>query len=276
MNIEELLPQVKQTELEILCIIDKFCKEHDIKYSLAYGTLIGAIRHKGFIPWDDDIDLWMPREDYEKFINLWLANPVDGYVIQNTDLEPTFTQNFTKIRKDNTAFIQGEEEKNATYHKGVFVDIFPLDRVANGGLKIKLQKIYAVLTMLFYRKFAPPTETGAKKIISKFFLAIIPKSKYENARKYFEKRYLSLCGNETCPFMSNATFDCLSKYFDADMLDSFTSLPFEGKEFMSVTKWDHALTKQYGDYMQLPPEEDRTWKHHPVLIDLEHNYEDLI
>lgn len=276
MNIEELLPQVKKTELEILCVIDKFCKEHNLKYSLAYGTMIGAVRHQGFIPWDDDIDLWMPRKDYEKFVKLWLANPVDGYLIQNTDLEPSYTQNFTKIRKNNTVFVQSEEEKQKAYHKGVFVDIFPLDRVAKSSLTAKLQKIYAIFTMLFYRRYTPPTEIGAKKIISKFFLAIVPKSKYENARKYFEKRYLSLCGDETCPLISNSTFRDLSIYYDADMLDSYTTLTFEGKDFMSVAKWDHALTKQYGDYMQLPPEEDRTWKHHPVLIDLEHNYEDLV
>lgn len=130
MKIDELLPEVKKIELEILCVIDEFCKKNNICYSLAYGTLIGAIRHKGFIPWDDDIDLWMPRSDYNRFIELWLKDPVEGYILQNTDLESDFNQNFTKIRKDNSAFIQSEEEKQRCYHKGIFVDIFPLDRVA--------------------------------------------------------------------------------------------------------------------------------------------------
>ena len=275
MDIEQLLPKVKKNELEILLVIDEFCKKNDINYSLAYGSLIGAVRHKGFIPWDDDIDIWMSRVDYEKFIKLWVENPVKGYIIQNIDFENDFTANFTKIRKDKTTFLQPLEEKY-NYHKGVFVDIFPLDRVAKGSFNRKLQKIYAVLTMLFYRKFAPPTETGIKKFISKFMLSIVPKSKYESARKHFEKKYLSLCGDDTCPWISNSTYRDLSIYYDSDMMDSFISLPFEGKEFMSVAKWDHALKKQYGDYMQLPPEEDRTWKHHPVLIDLEHNYEELM
>lgn len=273
MNIEKLLPQVKKSELEILCVIDNFCKEYNIKYSLAYGTMIGAVRHKGFIPWDDDIDLWMSRDNYDKFVKLWCDNPVDGYVIQNTDLDDSFTQNFTKIRKDGTAFIQNEEEKQVAYHKGIFVDIFPLDRIAKRKATRKIQKVYAVLTMLFYRRFAPPTEHGTKKIISQFLLAIVPKSKYKNARKYFEKKYLSLCGDETCYWISNSTYRNLSIYYDYDMMDDYTFLQFEDRNFMSVSKWDHALKMQYGDYMQLPPEEDRVWKHHPIFIDLNNNYE---
>lgn len=272
MKIDELLPRVKNTELEILCTIDEFCKKNNINYSLAYGTLIGAVRHKGFIPWDDDIDLWMSRNDYNKFIELWLQNPVDGYVLQNTDLDPDFTQNFTKIRKDNTAFIQSEEEKQRRYHKGIFVDIFPLDRVSETKAgKIK-QKIYAALTMLFYRKFSPPNERGLKKAASEFILHIVPRSKYDDLRKHFERRYLSLCGDSSCQLISNSTFDSLSKYYDSDLMDSFVELQFECKNFSAVSKWDHALKVEYGDYMKLPDKKEQVWKHNPIYIDFEHNY----
>ena len=188
-------------------------------------------------------------------------------------MEEDFSQNFTKIRKDNTAFIQTEEEKTTNYHKGIFIDIFPLDRVAKTPSKIAVQKFYAMLTMLFYRKYAPPTEKGLKKYISKFFLKIVPKSKYENARKYFENRYLSLSGDVDCSWLSNSTYRDLSIYYDSDMMDDYTFLQFEGRNFMSVSNWDHALKMQYGDYMQLPPEKDRVWKHHPIFIDLKNNYE---
>lgn len=272
MKIDELLPEVKKIEVEILCVIDDFCKKNNICYSLAYGTLIGAIRHKGFIPWDDDIDLWMSRDDYNRFIESWLKNPVEGYILQNTDLESDFNQNFTKIRKDNSAFIQSEEEKQKHYHKGIFVDIFPLDRVSKTKVGIVKQKIYAVLTMLFYRKFSPPNERGLKKIISKMLLTIVPKSQYDNLRKYFEKKYLSLCGDQTCKFISNSTYECLNLYYDFDMMDTFVDLEFEGKRFPAVAKWDHALKVEYGDYMKLPPKEERVWKHNPLLINFEKNY----
>lgn len=274
MNKEETLKEVKKAELNILSTVDDFCQKNNIKYSLAYGTLLGAVRHKGFIPWDDDIDIWMTRENYNKFIRVWKQNPVQGYILQNTDLEEDFSQNFTKIRKDNTAFIQNEEEKTTNYHKGIFIDIFPLDRVAKTPSKIAVQKLYAMLTMLFYRKYAPPTEKGLKKYISEFFLKIVPKSKYENARKYFENKYLFLSGDVDCSWLSNSTYRDLSIYYDSDMMDDYTFLQFEGRNFMSVSKWDHALKMQYGDYMQLPPEEDRVWKHHPIFIDLNNNYEE--
>lgn len=273
MNKEETLKEVKKAELNILSTVDDFCQKNNIKYSLAYGTLLGAVRHKGFIPWDDDIDIWMTRENYNKFIRVWEQNPVQGYILQNTDFEEDFSQNFTKIRKDNTAFIQTEEEKTMNYHKGIFIDIFPLDRVAKTPSKIAVQKLYATLTMLFYRKYAPPTEKGLKKYISEFFLKIVPKSKYENARKYFENKYLFLSGDVDCSWLSNSTYRDLSIYYDSDMMDDYTFLQFEGRNFMSVSKWDHALKMQYGDYMQLPPEEDRVWKHHPIFIDLNNNYE---
>lgn len=274
MNKEETLKEVKKAELNILSTVDDFCQKNNIKYSLAYGTLLGAVRHKGFIPWDDDIDIWMTRENYNKFIRVWKQNPVQGYILQNTDLEEDFSQNFTKIRKDNTAFIQNEEEKTTNYHKGIFIDIFPLDRVAKTPSKIAVQKLYAMLTMLFYRKYAPPMEKGLKKYISEFFLKIVPKSKYENARKYFENKYLFLSGDVDCSWLSNSTYRDLSIYYDSDMMDDYTFLQFEGRNFMSVSKWDHALKMQYGDYMQLPPKEDRVWKHHPIFIDLNNNYEE--
>lgn len=273
MNKEETLKEVKKAELNILSTVDDFCQKNNIKYSLAYGTLLGAVRHKGFIPWDDDIDIWMTRENYNKFIRGWEQNPVQGYILQNTDFEEDFSQNFTKIRKDNTAFIQTEEEKTMNYHKGIFIDIFPLDRVAKTPSKIAVQKLYATLTMLFYRKYAPPTEKGLKKYISEFFLKIVPKSKYENARKYFENKYLFLSGDVDCSWLSNSTYRDLSIYYDSDMMDDYTFLQFEGRNFMSVSKWNHALKMKYGDYMQLPPEEDRVWKHHPIFIDLNNNYE---
>lgn len=273
MTIDEMLPQVKQVELEILCVIDEFCKKNNIRYSLAYGTLLGAVRHKGFIPWDDDIDLWMPREDYDRFIKLWLANPVDGYIIQNPDLAPDFPQNFTKIRKDNTTFLQDEEEKNKNYHKGIFVDIFPLDRVAEGAVKRNKQVLYAILMMLFTRKFSPPDEKGIKKVISNIVLGMVPKKYYDHMRRIFEKKLLKLSKNPNSKMVCFGTFGSTFRYFPCDMMNELVDIEFENRQFCTVKKWDEFLKIQYGDYMKFPPEEERSWKHHPLIIDLNNNYE---
>lgn len=99
------------------------------------------------------------------------------------------------------------------------------------------------------------------------------KNKYDKIRRHYEKNHFSICGDKTCPWFSNSTFFDLNVFYKSDMMESFKAIPFESKSFSAVTNWEDALTKQYGDYMQLPPEEDRIWKHHPILIDLEYNYE---
>ena len=115
--------RIWDTEMEVLDVIDKVCRENGLKYSLAYGSMIGVVRHGGFIPWDDDMDIWMLREDYEKFIGIWENNPVDGYFLLRQETSPEYPQNFAKIRKCNTAFVSAGEE-NTNYHHGIFVDIF--------------------------------------------------------------------------------------------------------------------------------------------------------
>ena len=112
--------RIWDTEMEVLDVIDKVCRENGLKYSLAYGSMIGVVRHGGFIPWDDDMDIWMLREDYEKFIGIWENNPVDGYFLLRQETSPEYPQNFAKIRKCNTAFVSaGETRKNKEYLKQI-------------------------------------------------------------------------------------------------------------------------------------------------------------
>ena len=99
------LRKLQLTQLGILKDVDSFCKKYGIRYSLYGGTLIGAVRHQGFIPWDDDLDICMARDDYNKFIELWESIKPNGYILQNKDNTPLFTQSFTKIRKEHTTFL---------------------------------------------------------------------------------------------------------------------------------------------------------------------------
>lgn len=155
---EEVLHQLWSTELEIMDVFHSICVEHDLKYSLAFGSLIGAVRHKGFIPykgfipWDDDIDIIMPREDYETFIDLWNKLSPTGYVLQNKDTDTDFEQNFTKIRKLGTAFIQNESECSKKYHKGIFIDIAPCDRVPLGKIKRTAHYIACAVELLYSKE----------------------------------------------------------------------------------------------------------------------------
>ena len=139
---------VWETELDILDAIDRICRRNNLKYSLAYGTLLGAVRHGGFIPWDDDIDIIMPREDYNIFLNAWEKEHPDEYILQNKYTEKNFTQNFSKIRKYHSTFLHSYEEAKKGYHTGIFVDVFPGDKIPTSALARKIQFANIAINLL--------------------------------------------------------------------------------------------------------------------------------
>ena len=269
----QLQQKIWATEQEILDVIHQVCTEHGLRYSLAYGTLIGAVRHGGFIPWDDDIDIMMPREDYEKLLAVWDQSAPKGYILQNTRTDPDFTQNFTKIRKDHTTFLQDEAERTKHYHKGLFVDIFPGDRVPSGKIGRKIQYIACAVNLLYSRGHT----SGSGGTIGKAERVLLkaPKEKYAVRRERAEKKIRSWNGNESLQYVFPSTIWSIRKYYPANLFENMKTIEFNGKQYMCVADEDATLRMEYGDYMQLPPEEDRVWKHHPILIDFEHNYEEL-
>ena len=259
------------------CILDVFhevCVKNNLRYSLAYGTLLGAVRHKGFIPWDDDIDVLMPREDYEQLKLVWKRNAPSEYILQEPYTSPDLVVNFAKIRKNNTTFIQEEFEKARKYHKGIFIDIFPLDRVAKGRVPAKIQKMFCILSMLFNRGY---TSDGSKIIIvcEKLLLSFVPRKDYRKVQKWAEKKATRWNNDDTRPLFGFQTIIDMKHQYNADVFDGLIKLEFEGKEYFAFKDYKQILKDEFGDYMQLPPEEERVWKHHPILVDFDRNYEAL-
>lgn len=271
---EETLRRLQLTQLEILKIFDGFCREHDLKYSLYAGSLLGAVRHKGFIPWDDDLDVCMSRANYDRFIALWKQEGPSGYILQNKENSPDFWQSFSKIRKDHTTFLQ-EQREAGQYHTGIFLDIFPLDRIPDGGLKRKLFKWHCMKYQLFTREFVPPKASVVVRMGSSFILACTPKCRRESVRQSELEKITRYNSQRDLEVAAIETMDSLKKTFSPDMLDAYVDLPFEDGTFMCFAGWEDHLRRKYGDYMQLPPEEERAWRHHPIVIDFEHNYEEL-
>lgn len=272
-SVESQIQQVWATEQEILDVIHKVCTENGLRYSLAYGTLIGAVRHKGFIPWDDDIDIMMPREDYEKLLAIWNQAAPKGYILQNVRTDPDFTQSFTKIRKDHTTFLQSEAEREKHYHKGVFVDIFPGDRVAPRKLGRKIQYIASAINLLYNRGHS----SGSGGLIGRVerILLKVPKKKYGKCREIAEKWIRRWNGDTSALYVFPNTIECSRLYYPADLFENMGTIEFRGKYYQCVADPDTILRVNYGDYMQLPPEVERIWKHHPIIIDFECNYEEL-
>ena len=138
---KEQLEEIKGKELYILKEFDRICQENGLKYSLIYGTLLGAVRHGGFIPWDDDVDVCMLREDYEKFCKIAPKRLPEDLFYQSHETEREYFQLFDKIRLNNTIF---KEKYYAQYHihHGIYIDIFPCDKIPQNMFKRKLQLIF--------------------------------------------------------------------------------------------------------------------------------------
>lgn len=271
---EEKLRPLRQTMLEILKVFDKFCREHDLKYSLYAGSLLGAVRHQGFIPWDDDLDVCMERPEYERFLTLWTQSPPEGYVLQNKENSPEFWQSFTKIRKDHTTFLQ-EQREAGKYHTGIFLDVFPLDRVPEGRMERALFQWHCMKYQLLTREFVPPKAGKPVRLGSLAILACTPKKNREAVRQKTLKKITAYAPRRDLELVDMATVEAMRVQYSPDMADSYVELPFEDGQFSCFAGWDDHLRRKFGEYMQLPPEEDRAWRHHPLIIDFTHNYEEL-
>ena len=271
---DQSLKKIQEQELEILEVVDRFCRDNQIDYSLAYGTLIGAVRHKGFIPWDDDIDLMMKREDYDRFIQTWQDNPPKGYFLQTDITDPEYGNNFLKIRKDGTTFIQDESEKSCSYHTGIFIDIFPFDRVAPEGIQRKMQYLFCQFSMLMTRNHKSGKK-GLSGIVETVLLGMpkIMKKKLKET-SYNQKTKWNRSSSDNLLYFSNGTIHGSNTYFEPDLFDQYTELPFEGRLFKVISRYDKYLKDYFGDYMQLPPENERL-THHPLVVDFEKEYSEI-
>lgn len=265
---------LQSAEMEILGLIDDICRKNRISYSLYSGSLLGAVRHHGFIPWDDDIDICMKRSDYDQFLAVWKDTPPSGYLLQNKENSPAFTQSFTKIRKLHTTFIQYPWEAGR-YHTGIFVDIFPLDRIPDAFFHQITYRIRAALYLLLTREFVPEEASVPTRIVTIMLLGLVRGKLRHALRRYLEKQLKKYNGDKKLPLVGIDTLAGLKQKYPCDMMDNLTQMGFQGRAVSCCKDWDSQLRVLYGDYMKLPPEEERTWKHHPIILDFEHDYEEL-
>jgi lipopolysaccharide cholinephosphotransferase len=252
--------------LDILLAFDKVCKAHNLRYYIMAGTLLGAVRHKGFIPWDDDIDVGMPRADYDLLIanaRQWLPQTYEFMCAENNEHYP---YPFGKIQDINTTLI---EQRGFRYKGGIYVDVFPLDGVPQGGIaqKIHFAK-YKLLIKILYFTCRDPYRHGKNLssltplLCRKLFT---PKNIQKNIRKVltkydFDKSTLV------------ADYDDKAKgIMDKKILGVPTPILFEGMELQGVENYDAYLKQKYGDYMQIPKPEKQI-QHKFGYLNLDKSY----
>lgn len=271
---EDLQKRLWETEQEILDVIHNVCNENHLRYSLAYGTLLGAVRHGGFIPWDDDVDVMMPRDDYEKLIQVWDKCAPAGYLLETERMYDDFVNTFLKIRKDHTTFLQFDSERTNRHHKGIFVDIFPADRRAEGFISQKVQYVFFSLSLLFNRGYGSGAQ-GIVGLVERFFLKVVPRKYYRRLSNWAGEKSRHWNGNSTAQLVFPCTIRDCKRFYPADLFEHLEKIIFCGKKYNAFRDRDQFLRIRYGDYMELPPVEERVWKHRPILVDFEHNYEEL-
>lgn len=266
--------ELQKCELEILIEFDRICKNNNISYSLDAGTLLGAIRHKGFIPWDDDIDIMMPLKDYNRFLEVCKSELGSDYFLQ-TAFNDFGGSLYAKIRKNNTAAME-DWTKNIKMHKGVWIDIFPT--VGYKGEKY-LQKCLTsaavadwLLGDCYYKdNFSSPN--FKIRLLSKFLSKIPLQLRRFIAKKVTKKIFVDSKGCEYSYNVWTVSAKLGANFlFDSSIQGEYTTAKFEGYDFSITKKYDEYLKTLYGDYMQLPPEDKRTSGHKIIVLDLENDY----
>lgn len=268
------LEDIWTVELEILDEIDRVCVENGLRYSLAYGTLLGAVRHGGFIPWDDDIDIMMPREDYDRLRAIWSEKANSGFILEDETMHDDYMNNFAKVRKDHTTFLQFESERTCSYHTGFFIDIFSGDRVAPKGMRRKIQYSEFALSLLYNRGYTSGAR-GFRGVAERVLLSLIPKSKYTKISNAIGRRSRRWNSNQAAQIVFPNDSTSITRYYPADLFENLIRIPFQGKEYYAFKEYDAILRLRYGDYMQLPPVEEQVWSHHPIIVSFEKNYDEL-
>ena len=247
---------------------------NNISYSLYAGTLLGAVRHKGFIPWDDDIDICMLREDYERFIDLWKKSQINDYYLLNNDISQEFKYSFTKICKKHTTMLSSKEVKDRL-QTAIDIDIFPVDRIPKCKIKQIIFKIRCIFYHLLLRKHEP---TDAPPIVIWICKAILKIRNVDRDQERIHKLLTKIKfsnKDKRNDLIFIETMRTLKRIYPADLFDNIIDIEFEGRTFKAFKNWDSKLTIDFGDYMKIPPIEERKPSHSSKLIDFNHDYSEL-
>ena len=259
------LQEIQSVNLDIMKDIHAFCVEHGIHYSLAYGSLIGAVRHKGFIPWDDDIDIMMPRPDFEKFSSSFESK--HGFVLSSVYDENTYI-NYTRVYNNEKTLVISPA-KAGKKEVGIWVDVYPIDGISDDETKSRKQFVeirkysQQVMEMRFIFRTLVSGNT-IRKVKAAIKWVICRLVKRGNLRQW-HNRIVDLCKEvpygETSRCSSlvcmEANRDDRQEIFPLTSFQNYQLVPFETEHFYIVSDYDTVLKVIFGDYMKLPPPEKR-------------------
>lgn len=246
--------ELKQIQLDMLLVFDKFCREHKLRYSLGGGTLLGAVRHKGYIPWDDDVDVMMPRPDYDRFVEKFNGYNENMYCSACGKDADCYVP-FAKIYRRNTKLVN-RKLKNRI---GIFIDVFPIDGCP-ADYKVRQRHLFklAFWTRLQWEKVSNCRCQSFYGYCYKIIAAILPQLIIQKQIL----RYLTKYSYDTSGVLGAISGVYGEKEcYDRSVFDTYIYMPFENYQFMCIKDYDTYLSKHYGNYMELPPKEKQIATH---------------
>ena len=261
------IKDIQQVSLEILKDVHQFCVENDICYTLFGGTMIGAIRHKGFIPWDDDVDIAMPRPDYEKFLMLYQSKK--GYRLIAAGSEESYLA-FSRVCEMERTSVASETFPWSNVTTGVWIDVFPLDGAEDEEMAAKRQ--FAKLKKKWLRcSYYRSTQVDfssikslskrIKFLVKKIYLLVRGKNYRELVADYIDE-CMKIKWGESSHFANLSYMRYgIKEYELLEDFESTISVPFEDSCFYVCNGYDRLMRRKYGDYMQLPPKDKQKANH---------------
>lgn len=262
------LRTLQRSILDIALEFRRICDKHGLKYFLIGGTLLGAVRHGGFIPWDDDMDVGMLREDYEKFLQVCPQELGEDFFLQTHGTDPSYAFCFAKIRLNGTTLAE-DYAVHSEQHNGVYLDIFPYDDMPQGKLQQKLHYLmykcvkWAALGKTDYAF----VETKKRRFAACMKVLFFPFS--EDTLIRMLDRICTMHNREDAEYCVNmgGAYN-YNEFTRKANLTELTTLDFEGYGFLAPTNYRELLAQMYGDYMKLPPVEKRGDQHRVVQMEL--------
>ena len=266
MNERTNLSEVQKVEYNILCLFKRICEKYGLRYYLSGGTLLGAVRHKGSIPWYDDIDVSMPYTDYLSFLNVAQNELGDDYFVQNQETENNFPSPFTKIRLNNSTFLDSSF-KNWHINHGIWIDIFPIiniepKRHSSISRVLKVCKILQMDDLIESNKKVFCDIYGKNIVnVMRILYKGVPIEKRKKIHGSLLKRICADNDSEYCAELVGSQLVLLPN----DIYSDSAELIFEDDTFSVPCNYKKYLELNYGDYMELPPIEERKGLHADII-----------
>ena len=259
----ETLRRIQLIQLDMLKEVDRICRKLGIRYNIIAGTLLGAVRNGGFIPWDDDADVAMLRDEYDRFVTACRVElNTDKYYFQDHTVTPGYRWGYGKLRRKDSVFLR-ENQEMMPYEQGIFMDIFPLDSVPDKYIPraLKNAECFCVRKTLY----SPVGAVASKSPVSRAVYRMLSNIPEERVLAYYDgmiKRAKRKKTDHVRILMfptPNRSYSYLRAWYEES-----EDIMFEGARFSAIKDHDGYLTFKYGEYMKLPPVEER--KIHPVTV----------